>query len=116
MLQASYIAAAEALRDPSQWPRARAAMAATERETGLMNFLRVLVPGEPAAELIAGLEVVRRRSYSSWDLLLWTHDLAWLRRDPAFVDYLRRNGILAHWRTHGFPPQCRPRGDGVACD
>ena len=68
------------------------------------------------AQLIRGLEASRRRSYSTWDLLMWTRDLAPLRQDPAFDAYLRRSGILDYWKRHGFPAQCRPRGDGAACD
>jgi hypothetical protein len=81
-----------------------------------MNFLRVLAPRPDARVLIAGLDNVREREYSTWDLLLWTKDLAYLRRDPAFQDYLRDNGILAYWQRHGFPTQCRAQGDGAACD
>jgi TolB-like protein/DNA-binding winged helix-turn-helix (wHTH) protein len=111
----AYVATTQALLDPARWPQAEAAMRTTEDQTGLMNFLRVLVPRPNAAELIAGLDVVRERSYSSWDLLLWTKDLAYLRRDPAFQDYLRDNGILDYWRRHGFPKQCRPQGAGAVC-
>jgi hypothetical protein len=59
---------------------------------------------------------VRKRAYSSWDLLLWSEDLAYLRRDPAFQDYLRRSGILAYWQAHGFPAQCRKADANVLCD
>lgn len=112
----SYVATTQALLDPARWPQAEAAMRASEGETGLMNFLRVLVPRANAAKLIAGLDVVRERSYSSWDLLLWTRDLAYIRRDPAFQDYLRDNGILDYWRKYGFPKQCRAQGDGAVCE
>ena len=117
-LRHSYLLATEALLDPRRWPQAEAAMRTFEEQSGLMNFMRVLTPQAPAnaAELIAGLDVVRERSYSSWDLLLWTKDLAYLRRDPAFQDYLRDNGILDYWRKHGFPKQCRPKGDGAVCE
>lgn len=93
-------------------------MLISEQSSGLMNFLRVLTPQAPTRtpELIAGLDEVRERSYSTWELLLWTKDLAYLRKDPAFQDYLRDNGILQYWKTHGFPPQCRPHGNGASCD
>ncbi len=116
LLRESYVLATQALADPSRWPEAEAAMRRTEQQTGLMNFLGVLQPGRDVRELIDGLDRVRERSYSSWDLLPWTSDLAHLRRDPAFGDYLRRNGILDYWKRHGFPEQCRPVGDSAACD
>lgn len=117
-LKASYVASSRALVDPSLWPQAEAEMRAFEAKTGLLNFNRVLMPdaSEHAAELIEKLDVLRERSYSSWDLLLWTKDLVYLRRDPAFQDYLRDNGILDYWKKHGFPEQCRPQGEGAVCN
>jgi TolB-like protein/DNA-binding winged helix-turn-helix (wHTH) protein len=117
-LAPGYIAASEALIDPSRWPRAIAEFEAYEEKTGVANFSGVLAPGARAnaAPLIEDLNQVRRRGYSTWDLLLWTEDLDYLRRDPAFQAFLRDNGILAYWRKHGFPPQCRARGDVVSCD
>ena len=112
----SYVAAVTALRDPSRWPEARRVFDESERRTGLMNFLRVFDPDYPPAKLVEGLDTTRRRAYSTWDLLLWTHDLSRIRRDPAFEAYLRSSGILDYWKRHGFPPQCRPRGDGASCD
>jgi TolB-like protein/DNA-binding winged helix-turn-helix (wHTH) protein len=112
----SYVATTRALRDPALWPAAEAAMRASEADSGLMNFLRIFLPGAHAAPLIDGLDTVRRRSYSTWDLVLWNPETAFLRRDPAFDAYLRRSGILAYWRAHGFPPQCRPSGDGARCE
>lgn len=117
-LAPGYIAASEALIDPSRWPRAIAEFDAYEKATGMGNFARVLAPGahENAAHLIEELNQVRQRGYSTWDLLLWTKDLAFLRRDPAFQRFLHDNGILAYWRAHGFPAQCRPQGDGAMCE
>ncbi|MET0654498.1 MAG: winged helix-turn-helix domain-containing protein [Pseudoxanthomonas sp.] len=117
-LKASYLASSRALVDPAYWPQAEAEMREFEAKTGLLNFNRVLMPdaGAHAAELIQKLDVLRERSYSSWDLLLWTRDLAYLRRDPVFQDYLRENGILDYWKKHGFPPQCRAQGAGAVCD
>jgi hypothetical protein len=112
----AYIAVTHALRDPAQWPQARVAMARTEAASGLVNFLRVFDPQARPAQLIADLDVMRQRSYSTWDLLLWTRELVWLRRDPAFQDYLQRNGVLAYWRKEGFPAQCREAQGRVDCE
>lgn len=117
-LQPCYTAVSHALADPSSWPQAIAAIETCEASTRRWNFTRVLVPGaeRDAADIIRQLEALRRRGFSTWDLLLWTKPLAWLRRDPAFQDHLRDSGILAYWQRHGFPTQCRPDGDGAACD
>ena len=59
---------------------------------------------------------MRKGSYSTWDLVLWEKEFAFLRQDPTFQAYLHRNGILDYWRKHGFPEQCHPQGVGAACD
>lgn len=116
-LQPSYLAVSQALIDPARWPEARRVMADWERGAmGRIAFLRVLDPEADAAALVEGLVAARRRAYSSWDLLLWSKPLAHLRREPAFQRYLRDDGLLAYWRSEGFPPQCRERGDAVQCD
>lgn len=118
LLKPGYIAASRAMTDPALWSQVPAAVEAFERKTGLLNFVRLLAPdaGKHGAEYVRKLGEARAKSYSTWDLLLWTKDLAYLRRDPAFQDYLRDNGILAYWRKHGFPPQCRPQNHGAACE
>ncbi|WP_158497824.1 winged helix-turn-helix domain-containing protein [Pseudoxanthomonas suwonensis] len=118
LLKPGYVAGSRALIDPALWPQALAATAEFERQTGLLDFIRLLAPDAPehGAELVRRLGEMRALGYSSWSLLLWTEDLAWLRRDPAFQAYLRDNGILDYWRKHGFPEQCRPHGDGAICE
>jgi TolB-like protein/DNA-binding winged helix-turn-helix (wHTH) protein len=116
-LKPSYVSVTEALADPNRWPEARRAMDHFERESGLMDFLRVLDPAGDPAKILDGLRKTRARSYSTWDLLIWTRDLPALRRAPAFQEYLRESGILEYWNVHGFPPQCRARaGGGADCD
>ena len=40
-----------------------------------------------------------------------------LRNSPAFKRLIERLGVDAHWRKHGFPPQCRPLGEtDFECD
>ena len=91
---------------------------ASEKEIGVWNFTRVLAPNASlsAGWFIGKIQGMRKRAYSSWDLLLWTKDLGWLRKDPAFQTYLRESGILDYWRKHGFPVQCRAAGDGAVCE
>jgi adenylate cyclase len=42
--------------------------------------------------------------------LVWGADYAWYRRSPQFRSYIHQSGVFDHWRQHGYPPQCRPRG------
>ena len=117
-LKPSYIAVSRALSDPNQWPQAMVEIEASEKEIGVWNFTRVLAPNASlsAGWFIGKIQGMRKRAYSSWDLLLWTKDLGWLRKDPAFQTYLRESGILDYWRKHGFPVQCRAAGDGAVCE
>lgn len=113
-----YQAAMAALEDPSRWPEAEAVLRRSERDTGLFNFVLLLAPDAPthAAEYVDRVGEVRRGEYTSGDFLLWAKGYAYLRRVPAFQTYLRSNGILDYWRKHGYPPQCRPQGDGAVCE
>ncbi|MDX1459995.1 MAG: hypothetical protein R3348_02970 [Xanthomonadales bacterium] len=40
----------------------------------------------------------------------WLPDAAWFRETEAFKDYVNAN-LMAYWREHGFPAQCRPLDD-----
>jgi TolB-like protein len=47
----------------------------------------------------------------------WDPAYEGLRTDPAFKHLLQQIGVPAYWRAHGFPPQCRPVGEGdFVCD
>ena len=117
-LMPGYVATMRALTGQGSWADVDAENEKFERDTGLFALLRMIEPDAPthASELIAGLERMRKGSYSTWDLVLWEKEFAFLRRDPAFQTYLRDNGILAYWKRHGFPKQCRPQGDGAFCE
>ncbi|MBS0215044.1 MAG: winged helix-turn-helix domain-containing protein [Proteobacteria bacterium] len=117
LLKPGYVATMRALTGQGGWADVDAANRKFEQDTGLFALLRVIQPDAPqhASDLIAGLERVRKGSYSTWDLVLWQKDFAFLRRDPAFQAYLKDNGILAYWKQHGFPKQCHPQGEGAWC-
>ena len=110
-----YAAATEALIDPARWPQVEPLIAASERTSGRPNFLRLLLPEPDFAKVTSALENVLRTGSSSYHLLIWNPESAALRRDPAFQDFLRRTRIIDYWTTHGWPPQCKPDGDGALC-
>jgi hypothetical protein len=39
-----------------------------------------------------------------------------LRHDPKFQKLLHRTRIIDYWNTRGWPPQCKPDGDGARCE
>lgn len=50
-------------------------------------------------------------------LTLWDDSMRHYRKSNAFKLYIRESGILEYWREVGFPPQCRPVGQGdFECD
>jgi adenylate cyclase len=47
----------------------------------------------------------------------WSESFRRFRQTEAFKQVIRDAGVLAYWREHGYPPQCRPVGaDDFACD
>jgi TolB-like protein/DNA-binding winged helix-turn-helix (wHTH) protein/tetratricopeptide (TPR) repeat protein len=118
--RASEIAAVEALQDPRRWPAVRALIDVSEPaqqgQPALYNFVRLLVPTPDIPRDIAGLEVVQRDGYSSFNLVLWQVQYRAHRQHPAFADYLRRTGALAYYQRHGWPDRCKPAAQGVVCD
>lgn len=116
------LAAAAALADPSRWSALPPLLAASERQTvadglGAYDFTRLLLPQRDYARDIAGLDRVQREGYASYQWVFWQPESHALRQHPAFQAYLRRSGLLAYWREHGWPDVCRSDGgDGVVCD
>ena len=111
----SYLAFTAALQDPSAWPRARAAIEASEHRGASFNVGRILVPHPDYPHVIAGLEHMLRAGWPSYYLLLWMPEYAHLRRDPAFQDFLQRTHIIEYWKAHGWPPQCRAVDGKAVC-
>jgi TolB-like protein/DNA-binding winged helix-turn-helix (wHTH) protein len=112
----AYVAATEAIVDPSRWPQVEPLIATSEKVSGRMNYLRLQLPNPDFPKVIAALEEPLKSGSSSYNLLLWNPENAALRRDPAFQDFLKRNHIIDYWRSNGWPPQCKPEGDGARCD
>ncbi len=109
----AYAAVTEALLDPARWPQAENAIAAVEAKTGNVNRLRLFTPQSNAAPLLAGFEPGDQQPDGK---LLWTVDFTALHRDPAFQSFLQRMKFIDYWRSNGWPPQCKPEGDGARCE
>ena len=112
----SYVAATEALIDPTQWPQVLPRIEASERVTGRYNFLHLESPYKDYPVAINELGKMQRDGWPSYYLLLWMPEYSALRLDPAFQDFLKRTHIIDYWRARGWPPQCKPDGDGARCD
>ncbi len=49
--------------------------------------------------------------------VMWSKEYARYRQSQEFQDFIRRSGILAYWRMHGFPPPCQSLDDNsFECD
>jgi TolB-like protein len=111
----SYAGVTEALADPGRWSQVQPMIGTSERATGRINTLRIMMPDPDFPVEIAGLERMLRDGWPSYYLLLWMPEYVAMRRDPAFQDFLRRTHLIDHWRSDGWPPQCHPQGDGAQC-
>ncbi|MBS0516611.1 MAG: winged helix-turn-helix domain-containing protein [Proteobacteria bacterium] len=113
----SYLAYSRTRGDAAHWEEDIAPLIeASERQMHRYNFLRWLKPGVNLREVFEHADVMLRAGFSGFLLMIWQPENVALRRDPAFQDFLKRNNILDYWRVHGFPPQCKPEGDGARCD
>jgi Predicted integral membrane protein len=109
----AYSAVTEALLDPARWPQAETAIAAVEAKTGSASLLRLFTPPLNAVPLLAAFEPGDQQPNGK---ILWTVDFTALHRDPAFQSFLQRMKFIDYWRSNGWPPQCKPEGDGARCE
>ena len=109
---AAYVAVTEALLDPARWPRAEQAIAAVEAKTSSVSQLRLFAPPLEVAPILAGFEPGDQQPDGK---ILWTVDFTALHRSPEFPSFLQRMKFIEYWRSNGWPPQCKPDGDGARC-
>jgi TolB-like protein len=112
----SYIGITEAVADPSRWAQVQPMIGTSERATGRVNVLRIMLPNPDYAIEIEALERMLRNGWPSYYLLLWMPEYRALRADPAFAAFLERTQILAYWRAHGAPPRCKAADGSIRCD
>ena len=108
-----YVAFSAALADPAQWPSALAKLQAAQATSDEPLFLQLQVP-QPDQTL--ALRLFERSPWMFEGKLLWVPEYAAIRQGPAFSAFLRRTNTLAYWNANGWPPQCKPDGDGARCD
>ena len=104
----SYVAATEALLDPMRWSQVQ------PRIQG--SFAGLMQPDLDREAAMRTIEVLWKRQISPLAQMLWVPELANVRSSTAFQDFLVRHHILDYWRSHGWPPQCKPEGDSARCD
>ena len=110
----AFVAVTEALIDPAAWPQAEAAIGEHESTLGARSvWLRLYEPKPNAADILATFEPGDQQPGGS---LIWAPGYAAVRRDPAFRDFLRRMKFIGFWNVNGWPPQCKPDGNGARCD
>ncbi|HKT41132.1 MAG TPA: winged helix-turn-helix domain-containing protein [Rhodanobacteraceae bacterium] len=113
-LRKAYAAVTEALVDPDAWPQAEAAISGRESALGTHPILlRLYEPKPDAADTLATFEPGDQQPGGS---LIWAPGYGAVRHDPAFQDFLAHMKFIAFWNANGWPPQCKPDGDGARCD
>ncbi|HET7223046.1 MAG TPA: winged helix-turn-helix domain-containing protein, partial [Rhodanobacteraceae bacterium] len=110
----AFIAVTEALIDPAAWPQAEAAIGEREFALGARpDRLRLYEPKSNVVEILATFEPGAQQPGGN---LVWAPGYTPVRRDPAFQDFLRHMKFIEFWNANGWPPQCKPDGNGARCD
>ena len=104
----SFIAASEALLDPLRWPQVQPRIAG--------KYASIEQPDIDRETAMRDIDAWWTPQVSPVPIFLWVPEFAHVRGSAAFQDFLVRHHILDYWRSHGFPTQCRPAGDGAHCD
>ena len=113
-LRKAYAAVTDALVDPDAWPQAEAAIGEHESALGGgPTLLRLYEPNPDAAAILATFEPGDQQPGGN---LIWAPGYGAVRRDPAFQDFLKHMKFIEFWNANGWPPQCKPAGDGARCD
>ena len=107
-----YVAFSAALADSSLWPQALAKLHAAQQTSDTLLLLQLQVPQPDQAMALRFFG----NNWFFYGRLLWVREYAAIRQGPAFSDFLRRTKMLAYWNANGWPPQCRPDGDGARCE
>jgi TolB-like protein/DNA-binding winged helix-turn-helix (wHTH) protein len=115
--------AIDALIDPAKGAALRAAIAVSEKRMGEENlslpydFNRWFLPERDYAIDIKGFDGIQREGFATYHWNMWMPAERGLRQSDAFQQYVRRTGLLAYWREHGWPDRCRSDGgEGLVCD
>ena len=113
------------LAGPAERPRAVLRFRTIAREFGfevedlvrLGPRLGIRVPREVAVAL-GESEAVAEVFWSNYPKFwMWSRSLRDFRQSEAFRDRVRDSGMLAYWRSHGWPDLCRPVGaEDFECD
>ena len=79
--------------------------------------LGIRVPREVTVAL-GESEAVAERFWSNYPKFwMWSQSLSEFRQSEAFRNRVRDSGMLAYWRTHGWPDLCHPVGTAdFECD
>lgn len=107
-----YVAFSAALADPARWPRALAKLRAAQAASDEPLVLQLQVPQPDQTMALRIFETPPMFGGK----LLWVREYAAIRQGPAFSAFLRRTNTLAYWNANGWPPQCKPDGEGARCD
>ncbi|MDE2270910.1 MAG: winged helix-turn-helix domain-containing protein [Xanthomonadaceae bacterium] len=109
----AFTAVTEALLDPAAWPQAEAAIEEHEATLDADPYrLRLYEPEPDAAGILAAFEPGAQQPGGN---LIWAPGYAAVRRDPAFRKFLKRMKFIEFWNANGWPPQCKPDGNGARC-
>ena len=104
----SYAGVTEALADPTRWSQVQPLIGTSERASGRINTLRIMMPSPDFAVELAGLEKMLRDGWPSYYLLLWMPEYAAMRRSgvPGVPQTHASAGLLAQRQMADAMPSC----------
>lgn len=108
-----YVAFSAALADPALWPQKLTQLQVAQQASHTPLLLQLQVP-QPDQAL--ALRLFETQPWMFSGRLLWVPEYTAIRQGPAFSGFLRRTHLLAYWNANGWPPQCKPEGDGARCE
>jgi adenylate cyclase len=107
------------IEHPGPPPENAKALIERHYETALSSNAKTLAQSRLYLWLgdFAGIDASDASDIATTQIVAWERDPSAFRNSPAMKRKLVALGALAYWRQHGFPPQCRPQGDGdFHCD
>jgi TolB-like protein/Tfp pilus assembly protein PilF len=108
----AYAAVTEAMLEPTLWPQADQAIDLMDENDKQASTLRLF---RHPLNATAALKIFENGNQQPNGKMLWTADFASLHQDPEFQNFLHRMKFIDFWRSNGWPPQCKPEGEGARC-
>ena len=106
----------EAYRHPESRPAAIQLLDRTFEEGGITPriYFGAMVLLESPARAMRGFAALPSRGGNDLEFL-FSADASAVRRDPAFAEFVRKQGLTDYWDRYGWPAACHREGARITC-